>query len=73
MAFLQHLILKDRGVLVGQGRHWVSAPWGQCQGTHHAGVHRGLLDVPGNACHKGVPVFKVRVKISLWGKRRDGD
>lgn len=36
-------------------------------------MHRGLLDVPGNARHKGVPVFKVCVKISLWVRQRDGD
>lgn len=42
---------------------------GSAQGTHHAGVHRRLLDVPGYAGHKGVSVFKVCVKISLWVKQ----
>lgn len=64
---------RQRGV-AGAGR----APkaqhrWGSTRGTHHAGVHRRLLDVPGDAGHKGISVFKVCVKISLWVKERDGD
>lgn len=51
----------------------VQRRWGSAWGTHHAGVHCCLLDVPGNAGHKGISVFKVCVKISLWVKQRDGD
>lgn len=33
--------------------------------THHAGVHRSLLNVPCDARDKCIPILKVRVKVSL--------
>lgn len=39
--------------------------------SHHAGVDCGLLYVTSDAGHKGIPVFKVGVKISLQ-KRKEG-
>lgn len=37
--------------------------------SHHAGVDCSLLYIAGDAGHKGIPVFKVGVKISLRKER----
>lgn len=68
MAFLQHFILKDRGVSGAGHTPKAQHRWAGVWGTHHAGVHCRLLNVPGNASDKSISVFKVGVKISLWVK-----
>lgn len=40
-------------------------PW-QVTEAYHAGVDRGLLNVPCNARDKGIPVLEVCVEVSLW-------
>lgn len=34
--------------------------------AYHAGVNGGLLDVPGDARDKRIPVLKVGVEVGLW-------
>lgn len=41
-------------------------PWQDPIETYHAGVNRGLLNVPCNACDKRIPVLEVCIKVSLW-------
>lgn len=35
------------------------------RGSYHVGVDGGLLDVTGDACHEGIAVLKVGVKVGL--------
>jgi len=40
--------------------------------SYHVGVDGGLLDVAGNACHKGIAVLKVGVEVGLRVVKRKG-
>lgn len=40
--------------------------------SYHAGVDGSLLNVAGNACHKGIAVLKVGVEVGLRVVKRKG-